>query len=147
MLKILEQRLRNITKKQKILLIAATFIATLWLYLTFFLLEAEKTDFLSTLQIDKIIHFSGGIAAAGILFIFFNISPPIKLILSVLLIGLVWELWEFTLPPHLEMFQKNFYVWFFDSLADLTLDILGAYLWIKVKKIPQLNTKLRDRKI
>jgi hypothetical protein len=135
MLKSFEKRLRGLSATQASSLILSALIAIVWMYLTTFFLTPHETGFLSKLQIDKLIHFSGGLAAAGILFLALGLKFPKTIIISVLFIGLLWEIWELKyLSSQLNLFINNFYIWFFDTLGDLAADILGAIFWIKISR-------------
>ena len=135
MLKLFEKRLRDLSAIQKMSLILSALIAIIWMYLTTFFLTHQEISFLSRIQIDKLIHFSGGVSAAGILSLFFRLKSSKKLLIPVLFIGLVWEIWEVTcLPSQFDLFTNNFYIWLFDTLGDLVFDVLGAFFWAKISR-------------
>lgn len=135
MLRLFERRLHNLSVTPKLSLILSALIAIVWMCLTTFILDFKTSSFLSELQIDKLVHFSGGVAAAGILSLFLKFKFPKKLIIPVLFIGLIWEVWELTcLPSQFGIFTNNFYIWLFDTLGDLASDILGAFFWVKISK-------------
>lgn len=135
MLKLFKRRLRDLSATQKLSLILSALVAIVWMYSTTFFLDFETSYFLSELQIDKLVHFSGGVAAAGTLSLLFGFKFPKKIIISVLFIGLVWEVWELTcIQSQLDLSQSDFYIWFFDTLGDIVSDILGAFFWAKISK-------------
>lgn len=118
-------------------------IATLlWLVLTDWVLPRGLFDLLTLLQVDKIIHFSGGAFVAGLLIVGSNIRGRMRITLLVAAVGILWEIWEiYFLPEQMVRFRREFFLWLSDSVLDFFSDMLGAYFFSKLFDMPQIDGK------
>lgn len=134
----LRARFAELAFWQQVMLAIIGFCAILWLDAFSWFLDPQRAETITALQIDKVIHFIGGIFAAGLLFLTFNWRSRLVLILGALAIGMLWEIWEVIfLPDQLTRLHSNFLLWLFDSLFDLIADMLGAYFFAET--IPRLK--------
>lgn len=101
-----------------------------WIASTSWILGHDANEILAFLQVDKIIHFAGGVFVAGMLMIGGGILRRARLVIMVAIVGVLWEVWEiYFLPDQLIRFHSEFYLWLFDSALDFCADLLGAYFF------------------
>ena len=121
-------RFRDLPWDVKFLFVVSFFIAFAWIFTTRFVFTQNQNDWLSEFQIDKIVHFSGGIFIAGIFSIYSNKTQRRLLIFWTLAVGILWEIWEILFfPDQYIRYQVHFLLWLTDTLGDIAADILGAY--------------------
>ncbi len=130
----------NIRKKFAVLsaaerlLIAFSAVAILlWLVATLLVLNEAQADFLSEYQVDKLVHFGGGVFAAAFLYLVFGLDKRKQTLYLIFFVGVLWEIFEILfLPDQLSRFRHEFLWWFSDTAFDLIADVLGAYFWVNL---------------
>ena len=129
----LRERFNGLSASPRALFIASVAIIFLWLAATFLVLNEAQVDFISGLQLDKMVHFGGGIFVAGFFYFAYAISDRRRGIYIVLAVGILWEIWELLfLPDQLSRFRHEFFWWLSDTAFDLVADILGAWFWVNL---------------
>ena len=124
------ERFQGLSAPTRAAFVLSIVLIFFWLATTLWFITKEQAEFLTKLQIDKIMHFAGGIFFAGFVFITSQGTRRSALIGSVFLAGILWEIWEVIfLPDQLARFRIEFVLWTADSLFDVAADILGAYFF------------------
>lgn len=128
-------RFRGLGFKLQIGFLIAAVLIILWFALTVWILPYEVDELLSLFQVDKLLHFTGGFFAAELILISSGLEKKRIILLAVLLIGIVWEIWEVVfLPDQLTRFNSHPIFWASDTFFDLIADVLGAYLFTETIK-------------
>lgn len=103
----------------------------LWLVATLLVLNEAQAEFLSEYQVDKLVHFGGGIFVAVFLYLALGIYKRKTTLYFVFFVGILWEIFEIIfLPDQLSRFRYEFLWWFSDTAFDIIADVLGAYFWV-----------------
>ncbi|MDO8560744.1 MAG: hypothetical protein Q7R91_00840 [bacterium] len=137
-------RFNNFSIVERQLFMGVFFLMCLWLFLTLYFLNDNQADFLSEYQVDKIVHFSGGIFAAMLLFLFlgWGKAEKTRYLYAALIIGVLWEIFEIIfLPDQLKRYRYAFNWWFADTSLDVVADVLGAYFGVSLLLNAQLVEK------
>lgn len=120
---------------QRVFLTAAMFNC-LWLLGTLWAFSRSTSQLLFALQLDKAMHFGGGIFVAGLVMMAGWAHERRQYLIWALAVGVLWEIWEVLfLADQREFFRMQFFGWFFDSGIDLVADMLGAYWWVNLGKV------------
>lgn len=132
------ERLEQFDERGKLLFVSSGIAVWAWLLLTLFILTKDQLYVISELQLDKIIHFAGGLFLAGILFFARAVSGRYFLLLAVFVAGALWEIWEvFFLPDQMVRALSEFPFWASDTFFDLVADVLGAYFFADFLESPR----------
>ncbi|MBI2640030.1 MAG: hypothetical protein HYW90_04055 [Candidatus Sungbacteria bacterium] len=116
------------TLKAGILLAAVLIVA--WIVFTLWIFPSEIDELLSLFQVDKGLHFTGGFFAAGLLFVFLAARRKTVFIFAIVVIGVLWEVWEVAfLADQFLRFRNYPALWAVDTFFDLIFDVLGAYFF------------------
>ena len=113
--------------KQNFLAIIAVGFLAFVVYIHWFAAR-EQLLFISSIQLDKVAHFFGGVFAA--LVFEWRFRRPAVWQLAVLLLGVTvgWEIIEFFVDSETALFYRlSPDLWVLDSLGDITAAVLGAY--------------------
>lgn len=99
-------------------------VLTLWVF------SHETAEKVFMFQIDKIMHFAGGVFTAGVCTVAGFARTRTQFIICTLIIGVLWEIWEVAfLQDQRALFSLYYWAWFSDTALDLAADVLGAYWW------------------
>ena len=99
---------------------------SLWLVIAIFFLNSMAMKFhwyYSIWWFDMPMHLLGGVFVGLITLAFFPRQPILNIFLSILLIGTLWELFEFSLDKFITYNPQNF----LDTLSDLAYDLAGGF--------------------
>ena len=134
------ERFNGSSLNKRALFIASVVIIFLWLAATLLVLNEAQVDFISALQLDKIVHFGGGVFVAGLFYFAYAVSDRRRNLYLILAVGILWEIWELLfLPDQLLRFRYAFLWWFSDTVFDLIADILGAWFWVNIIRADSLK--------
>lgn len=126
-------RLSGLDAKFKTGILLAAVLIVAWIVLTLWVFPNEVDELLTLLQVDKGLHFTGGFFAAGLLVLFFAVKRKAVFIFSVLLIGIIWEVWEIVfLTDQFSRFANYPIFWAVDTFFDLIFDVLGSYFFAEM---------------
>ena len=102
---------------------------SLWLVIGIFFLNAMAMKFFwyySIWWFDMPMHFLGGVFVGLASLAFWTKQPILRTILSILVISILWELFEFSLDAFITYNPHNF----LDTLSDVSFDLAGGLLSI-----------------
>ncbi len=126
----IRKKFAGLPAAERLLVAISTAAILLWLVATLLVLNAAQADFLSEYQVDKMVHFGGGIFAAAFFYLVFGIYKRKKTLYLVFFVGVLWEIFEIIfLSDQLSRFRHEFLWWFSDTAFDLIADVIGAYFW------------------
>ena len=98
---------------------------SLWLVIAIFFLNSMAMKFhwyFTIWWFDMPMHFLGGIFIGLLALAFSPRRPVLTAFLSVLMIGVLWELFEFSLDTFITYNPHNF----LDTFSDLVFDLVGG---------------------
>lgn len=108
----------------------ATLLNFSWIVGTLWVFSRGTSQRLSLLQLDKMMHFGGGICIAGLVTVLGLGTTRRHYLVWVFVVGVLWEIWEVAfLQDQQTLFSLYYWAWFSDTMLDLAADVLGAYRW------------------
>lgn len=132
----IRSRFNELALWQKVMFAVIGFCILSWMIAFSWFMDPQTNEVISALQVDKIIHFLGGIFAAGLIFLSSGFRSKGLLFGLTVVIGILWEVWEVVFLPDQRMrLDTNFPLWLSDSSLDLVADFLGAYFLVET--LPQ----------
>jgi hypothetical protein len=99
---------------------------SLWLVIFIFFLNSVAMKFhwyYSIWWFDMPMHFAGGLFIGLITLVFFPRRPILHAFLTVLFIGIFWELFEFSLDTFITYNTHNY----LDTWSDIAFDLAGGF--------------------
>ena len=86
--------------------------------------------YITLYHLDKIAHLLGGALVIALLFSLTKMRTLAVVLATVILVSLVWELWEVLYDPKtIYLFSKSRLVWARDTSGDIIFGIVGALVY------------------
>ncbi len=88
-------------------------------------------SFITRYELDKFMHFLGGIFIAGTLFLIRRTSGLFSFVVIIFIIALSWEMIELIFDPKVAyFFGNNKYGWIIDMMKDIVFSFAGTlFFW------------------